>query len=594
LSREYEIEPSKETRALLEPLRVHGTTPLPLVTVRKRRTEFPPYTPLVTAPAAVAETMDVAAAVAVAPKRNRHRITAVAAIAASALVLSAVAWRSARTTAPLREAIAVFPFSIRGNANLAYLREGMVDLLSAKLDGVAGLRSVDPRAVISAVRTSDSLDRAKPEAVAGISRRLAAGAFVIGDVVQLAGRINLSAAMYDVGDVTHPIARVSVEGDVIALPQLVDQLAGRLLAAGMNGRDTSFAHLAALTTPSLPALTAFLEGEREFRAGHAEAAREAFRAALRADSTFALAYLRLATTQGWSLVTTVDPQALIRTARRYSSRLTPLARELMEGYDAYYHGDAARAHQIFANLTETYPDRVEAWFMLAETQNHLEPFLGHSPAEARPAFERVLYLDANNPHALVHLARLAAAEQKIDELRSLSARYFAAYPKGDGAIEMRALRAFSTRDGNEYAAVLRDARHVGTLDLYSTITAALAFTENVAAAASIASIVAERGTLSPGPSDLSLSMLPLPALASGNLTRGLPTPGTDLFDRAWPAQLRTLLAVATPVALPIANMKALSDTIASSEARLRTTLQIFGFDSVIHPQIRTYLVGLLA
>jgi hypothetical protein len=265
----------------------------------------------------------------------------------------------------------------------------------------------------------------------------------------------------------------------------------------------------------------------------------------------------------------------------------------MEGYDAYYHGDATRAHQIFANLTETYPDRVEAWFMLAETQNHLEPFLGHSPAEARPAFERVLYLDANNPHALVHLARLAAAEQKIDELRSLFARYFAAYPKGDGAIEMRALRAFSTRDANEYAAVLRDARHVGTLDLYSTITAALAFTDNVAAAASIASIVAERGTLSPGPSDLALSMLPLPALASGNLTRGRPTPGTDLFDRAWPAQLRTLLAVATPVVLPIANMKALSDTIASSEARLRTTLEIFGFDSVIHPQIRTYLVGLL-
>ena len=593
VSREYEIEPSKATRALVEPLRVHGTTPLPLVTVRKPRIEFPPYTPVVTTPATVAETKDIASAVALAPKRNWRRITAVAAIAASTLALSAVAWRSARTTSPLREAIAVFPFSIRGSANLAYLREGMVDLLSAKLDGVVGLRSVDPRAVLSAVRASDSLDRAQPEAVAGISRRLAAGAFVIGDVVQLAGRVNLSAAIYDVGDISHPITKVSVEGDVIALPQLVDQLAGRLLAAGTKGRDTSFARLAALTTPSLPALTAFLDGERQFRAGHTEAARDAFRAALRADSTFALAYLRLATTRGWSFVTTVDAPGLIRTARRYSSRLTPLARELMEGYDAYYRGNATRAHEIFANLTQTYPDRVEAWFMLAETQTHLEPFLGHSPAEARPAFERVLYLDADNPHALVHLARLAASEQKIDEVRALVGRYFAAYPKGDRAMEMRALRAFSTRDGNERAAVLGDAR-AGTLDWYATISAALAYTDDVEAAASIASIAAERGTLSPGPSDLVFSMLPLPALAGGRLTRGVPTPGRDLFDRTWPAKLRALLTVAAPVALPIANMKALIDTIASSETHHLTSLEVFAFDSILHPQIRTYLVGVLS
>jgi serine/threonine-protein kinase len=465
-------------------------------------------------------------------------------------------------------------------------------LLSAKLDGVVGVRSVDPRAVLSAVRASDSLDSTQPEAVAGISRRLNAGAFVVGDVVQLAGRVNLSAALYDVGDITHPITKVSVEGDVIALPQLVDQLAGRLLAARTKGRDTSFARLAALTTPSLPALTAFLEGEREFRAGQSEEARQSFRAALRADSTFALAYLRLATTRGWSFVTSVDSRALIRTARRYSSRLTPLARELMEGYDAYYSGNTTRAHEIFANLTQTYPDRVEAWFMLAETQTHLEPFSGHSPAEARPAFQRVLYLDADNPHALVHLARIAASEQKTDDVRALVARYFAAYPKGDRAMEMRALRAFSTRDGKEYAAVLADAR-AGTLDWYSTMIAALAYTDDVEAAASIARIVGERGDVGPGPSDLVVSMLPFPALVRGRLTRGVPTPGTDLFARTWPAELRVLLTVAVPVALPIANMKALSDTIGSSEAYARTSLDVFEFDSILRPQIRTYLAGAL-
>ncbi len=593
VSREYEIEPSKATRALVEPLRVRGTTPLPGVAVRKRVTEFPPYTPLVTAPAPVVETSDTEPAVAPVPKRNWRRITAVAAIA-SILVLSSVVWRSARTTSPQREAIAVFPFSIRGSRDLAYLREGMVDLLSAKLDGVVGLRSVDPRAVLSAVRAVDSLDDAQPQAVAGISRRLAAGGFVIGDVVQLAGRVNLSAALYDVGHISRPMTTVSVEGDIAELPQLVDQLAGQLLAARTGGRDTSFARLAALTTSSLPALTAFLEGEREFREGHAEAAREAFRTALGADSTFALAYLRLATTHGWSFVTNVDPRGLISTARRFSSRLTPLARDLMEGYDAYYRGDATRAHEIFANLTQTYPDRVEAWFMLAETQTHLDPFLGHAPADARPAFDRVLYLDADNPHALVHLARLSAAEQKKDEVRSLVARYLAVYPRGDRTLEMRAIRAFSTGDENESAAVLADARHAGTLEWYATLTAALAYTDDVGAAASLATIESDHVTQSPGPFDFVFTMLPLPALAAGKLARGIPTPGTDLVEHTWPAKLRALLTVAAPVALPIANVKALRDTIASSEAHPLRTVKIFAFDSILHPQIRTYLVGVLS
>lgn len=593
VSREYEIEPSKATRALVEPLRVHGTTPLPLVTVRARRTEFPPYTPLVTAPATVAETRDIAAAVALAPKRNWRRITAVAAIAASTLVLSAVAWRSARTTSPLREAIAVFPFSIRGSANLAYLREGMVDLLSAKLDGVVGLRSVDPRAVLSAVRASDSLDRARPEAVAGISRRLAAGAFVVGDVVQLAGRVNLSAAIYDVGDISHPITKVSVEGDVIALPQLVDQLAGRLLAARTKARDPGIAQLAALTTRSLPALTAYLEGESEFRAGHTDAARDAFRTAIREDSTFALAYVRLATTQGWSATTRIDPIALLATARRFSSRLSPLARQQLEGYDAYYHGEAQTAVEIFSDLTRTYPDRVEAWFMLGETQSHLGLFTGHSPAEARPAFERVLALDPDNPHALVHLARLAAAEQKYDELKTLVARYLATQPEGDRITEMRALRAFSLRDSAATARLLAGSKNVSTLDLYSMYLAATSYTENMEAGNAVVSMFIDREQRIEPAFAIVLSLAPVPMLMQGHLTRGAEVAGMDAFSPGWPAVLRSQLIVDAPVALPIMNLRALRDTIAAWHPGADEQ-RFFPFPKNVLPQVRSYLLGILS
>ena len=45
--------------------------------------------------------------------------------------------------------VAVMPFEIRGGEDLIYLREGLVNLLSTKLDGAGALRTVDPRALIS-------------------------------------------------------------------------------------------------------------------------------------------------------------------------------------------------------------------------------------------------------------------------------------------------------------------------------------------------------------------------------------------------------------------------------------------------------------
>ncbi len=44
--------------------------------------------------------------------------------------------------------IAVLPFSVRGDPRFSYLGEGMVELLATKLDGAGAIRTVDPRAVL--------------------------------------------------------------------------------------------------------------------------------------------------------------------------------------------------------------------------------------------------------------------------------------------------------------------------------------------------------------------------------------------------------------------------------------------------------------
>src|SRR5439155_21580865 len=94
-------------------------------------------------------------------RRGARRLTAALAVVA----LSLIAWRWARAPEPLPpRTIAVFPFAVHGGENLAYLREGMVDLLSAKLEGAAGLQAIDPRSTVAAARRFDSRAEAPADA----------------------------------------------------------------------------------------------------------------------------------------------------------------------------------------------------------------------------------------------------------------------------------------------------------------------------------------------------------------------------------------------------------------------------------------------
>src|SRR6185295_7733373 len=74
--------------------------------------------------------------------------------AAAAVVVLVAAWSAwhfrshPRPTAPSASAsVAVLPFRYGGSDQYRYLGDGMVELLSAKLDHAGELRAIDPRAV---------------------------------------------------------------------------------------------------------------------------------------------------------------------------------------------------------------------------------------------------------------------------------------------------------------------------------------------------------------------------------------------------------------------------------------------------------------
>ena len=193
--------------------------------------------------------------------------------------------------APNPALLAICPFTIRGAPGLAFLGEGMVDLLATKLDGAGDLRVVEPRLVLSgAALMGDAWTVERGRWLAG---RAGAGSFVLGSVVESAGRLEASAALHDADGTLVVRVEGRAEGDA-GLFELVDHLALGLLA-GRHGESVSdLSRLAALTTESLAALKAWLAGEQAFRLARYLDSVDAFRRATDADPTFALAWHRLA------------------------------------------------------------------------------------------------------------------------------------------------------------------------------------------------------------------------------------------------------------------------------------------------------------
>ena len=229
-------------------------------------------------------------------RRRRVSLAAGIAVAVVAAALALQRW-STPTTHADTSLVAVVPFRIASSdSSLAYLHEGLVDLFAAKLNGEAGPRSVDPRAVMRLWNASAEGRSDLPEGeVLRLARRVGAGRLLTGSIVGTAERLVLSAAVVDVST-GRPRQQATVDGSHDSLPYLVDRLAGQLLALGAGFQSQQ---LTSLTSASLPALRAYLTGASAARAGRWSVAIEEFNRALTLDSAFALAGLGLASASAW-------------------------------------------------------------------------------------------------------------------------------------------------------------------------------------------------------------------------------------------------------------------------------------------------------
>lgn len=334
--------------------------------------------------------------------------------------------------------IAVLPFSYRGGEEVAYLGEGIVDLLSATLDGAGELHGVDARSVIRAVERNGG-GAPDPELGQTIAEGLGAGKYVVGDIVEVGGQLRVNAFLQSVG-ARDPLSKAAVEGATDEVFELVDDLTAQLLVGTVKGAAALQARLAAVTTDSLAALKAYLEGARESRAQRFTSAVEAFQRAVQIDPDFALAYRGLAVAASWTERRDLQLEAGEH-AQRLKSRLPERERRFLEAVET-----GSAAWRLLPEYLDSYPNDERAWFHLGDVIFHHGPLKGREFAESRGAFERAISLDPDDADALYHLAAIAAWEGRREVLDSLAGRVFALAPEGEFTYPILALRAFALED----------------------------------------------------------------------------------------------------------------------------------------------------
>jgi eukaryotic-like serine/threonine-protein kinase len=332
---------------------------------------------------------------------SRRRLWA---LGAAALVAAAgIGWMATRPSTPgasADETIAVLPFSASG-PGIEFLGEGMVDLLATNFDGVGGIRTVDPRAAVRHWEVAGVVPGDRLSHALQVGRDLGAGSVVMGTAVSAGTRVRLSADVYSTSGTS--LGREQVEGPADSVLALVDRLSLALLRDVWRSRDPiPNLDLASLTTDSLAALRAFLQGEQYYRRLAFDSALVEYTRAAEVDSTFALAHLRRAVAMGWDgIFGSPEAQAAVDAGWRFASRLPPRDRRVLQVHRLYQRGkptalDSARAFQ------RDYPDDLDAWFLLGETSLHTQEFTGASPDSIIAAFDSVLRRDSALVPAVIH------------------------------------------------------------------------------------------------------------------------------------------------------------------------------------------------
>ena len=344
---------------------------------------------------------------------RRGPIVAAAALAVTAAV-GIFAWR---TRAPTRSAppvtagadsIAVMPLVAVSDSSLARLGQDLVVTLSTNLDGVGSLHTVDAITLLMRARTAPS---PMPIAEARkLARELGARSVLTGTLIHDNDRVRATVALHRV-DGDSAIARATAVAAPRDVAALTDSLTWGILRQVWQRGTPPSPVLTGLTTKSVDALRAFLDGERQFQHLEAAQALASYRRAFELDSNFVQAYLRHEYVNQWQVSPQHDSTARARLLA-LKDRLPERERSWLETEELYIPFPEKVAR--WKALAERYPDYPPVLMSAADPIIHSGPMFGIPITEARPYLDRLERLVPDHGDTRFHVALVQIAVGSAD------------------------------------------------------------------------------------------------------------------------------------------------------------------------------------
>lgn len=281
-------------------------------------------------------------------------------------------------------AIAVLPFNVFGDPQLSYLTNGMAEMISRNVDGAARLRAI-PAEMVKAAAEKDKTE-------ANIAKQLRARYVVSGNVARAGNQLRVTLSVFDFRGSEPKLVRHEVGGSPDDLLQIVDRVSAYVLSSTRSGADAALSASAAKTTTSLPALRAYLQGEDFYRRTDYDSAVARFSEAVAHDSTFALAYYRLALSH-LGVGSLPAARAPIETAMRYHGRLAEHDRTRVEILADAMNGRVLDAIDNSNALLKKYPNDLEVLYNLGTLIQIAYPRHGRPLVESAEPLARVIAAD---------------------------------------------------------------------------------------------------------------------------------------------------------------------------------------------------------
>lgn len=364
--------------------------------------------------------------------------------------------------------VAVLPFEVTG-PDMDLWREGMVQLLSSNLDGLAGIRRADPQAILSHWRSlQDEAGISGSSLAVRVARRVGADVAVTGRAVASGTALRLSAEVHDV-DSDEVLARVQVEGAPDSILALADRLTLDLIGTAQLTKGVQLASVrsSGLRDVPLSALRHFLDGQRDYYRGSYTAAIEDYEKAIEEDSTFALAYYGLSRAYGWLEGFSPRVERFSGLALRHGARLPERLAGLLR-MRAEANREEVEAIRSAQQFTTRFPEEVEGWYRLGDAYVHIGHRALEPVSKMRAPFQRALDLDPSLGDTYIHMVQEAFLQGDRGRARDLIDAFAAVSPESPyrGAFEIAYALVWddtlSLEEGRELlrAADVRDLRFV--------------------------------------------------------------------------------------------------------------------------------------